>query len=171
MGAKNKTRLSKEMEIARLAKEQVGSWTFLSSIDVQKSLLAMLYWAEGQKLPDRLAYVKFANTDPKMVLFFLTMLRNCYKLDENRLKIRLYVHWYHNVPKLIKFWSDLLGVDPSRFYRSYLKRRSPGKKFRKNFVGICFVYYFSVDLRREIMDTAYNIGRLVSENHPRASLA
>lgn len=149
-------------EIALKAKHEVESWDFLKDKSVQKSFLSMLYWAEGQKLPLRGAPVKFANTDPRLVLLFLTLLRKCYRLNESKLRVRLHLHWYHNIEKSRRFWSKLLDIDESKFAKVYIKRRSKTKRFRKNFAGICFVIYYSVDLRWEIVHTGYNIQEAIT---------
>ena len=48
-----------------------------------------LYAGEGAK---RDGSVRFANTDPRMVLFFVTWLRRCFTVAEERLRVRLYLH-------------------------------------------------------------------------------
>ena len=147
--------------ISKEVKEEMKSWSFLKSIEAQKAFLGLLYWAEGQRRPLS-APVKFANTDPKLVLLFLAMLRNCYELDESKLRVQLYVHWYHDIPKTKKFWSELLNIDESRFSKVFIKKRSKTKRFRKNFAGICFLLYHSTDLRWKIVDTGYNIAEIVT---------
>lgn len=142
-------------------RQEVATWSFLTSRETQKALLGVLYWAEGQKLPLRGAPVKFTNTDPKLALLFLTMLRRCFQIDESRLRVRLYLHWYHKIKKVRRFWSDLLGVDESQFAKIYIKQRSKTKRFRKNFVGICFIVYPSVDLRWQIVHTGYNVAERI----------
>lgn len=49
----------------------------------------MLYWAEGSK--DRNS-VKFVNSDREMVRFFLRFLRECMRVDRERLTLRLNVY-------------------------------------------------------------------------------
>jgi len=147
-------------------RNDVKSWEFLISKDIQKCLLAILYWAEGQKLPENNAPVNFANTDPKLILLFLTMLRNCYTIDESKLRVRLHVHWYHNIKIVKRFWGNLLNIDEKKFGKVFIKPRSKTKKFRKNFAGICFVIYHSVYLRREIVQTGYNIAESITGKIP-----
>ncbi len=150
----------RQMEIQKIidkANSEVENWPFLVNKSVQKALISLLYWAEGQKLPERGSPVKFANTDPRLILLFVNMLRNCYNIDPKRIRIRLYLHWYHKENEVKKFWGDLLQVEKSQFYRVYRKKRSKQKRFKKNSMGICFVIYPSVDLRQEIMHTAYAV--------------
>lgn len=153
-------------KISQKVKKEIGEWELLKSRETQKSLLSMLYWAEGQKLPERGTPLKFANTDPKLVLLFLTLLRNCYQIDETKLRIQIHVHWYHNQRKVQRFWSKLLNIDESLFNKIYVKQRSKTKRFRKNFAGICFVIYYSVNLRREIVETGYNIAERMTGRIP-----
>lgn len=118
---------------------------------LQKCILASLYWAEGKK-SEKMAGLKFANTDPKMISVFVNLLRNCYEIDESRLKIALYVHRYHKIGDCKKFWSNTAGVPLSQFYKTYLKKRSSKKRFKKNFMGVCFVYYFDSKIRKELLE-------------------
>src|SRR3989344_4394382 len=158
---KKAAREEKVSLIMEKAKKEVEKWSFLQSVETQKVILSMLYWAEGQKLPEKTAPLSFANTDPRLMLLFLTVLRNCYVIDEKRLRVRIYVHWYHNVTETKRFWSKLLGVDLTQFRKTYLKKRG-SKSYRKNFMGICFVNYGSVYLRREIEYTGHNIQRAIT---------
>ena len=73
-------------DIVQYAKKEVASWSFLHDKEVQKAFLSLLYWAEGQKLPERGSPVKFANTDPRMILLFVTLLKQCYSIDLKKIK-------------------------------------------------------------------------------------
>ena len=114
-------------------------------------MLAMLYSAEGARHKG-VSGLKFANTDPKMAQLYITLLRKCYKLDESRFRIRLHLHYYHSIKKSKKIWSKLLNVPLDQFSKPYIKKRSKTKKFRKNFIGICFISYLDSNIRREIME-------------------
>lgn len=164
--ANRKKRQDGMARISQKVKKEIEEWKLLKSMETQKSLLSMLYWAEGQKLPETGTPVKFANTDPKLVLLFLTLLRSCYQLDETKLRIQIHVHWYHNQRKVQRFWSKLLNVDETLFNKIYVKQRSKTKRFRKNFAGICFVIYHSVNLRREIVETGYNVAERIAGRTP-----
>lgn len=161
VASKNKKRQDETALLTKKIKEEVGRWKFLDSLDMGKCLLSILYWTEGQKLPEKQAPVKFANTDPRLVLLFLTLLRKCYPIDETKLRIGLHVHWYHNKNKVKRFWGKLLNIDESNFNKIYIKHRGKTRRFRKNFAGICFVIYYSLKLRREIVETGYNIAERI----------
>jgi len=104
-------RLEKIEKIRQKVIKEVAKYSVYNTYYL-KSLLAMLYWAEGTKGRGTLA---FANTDPKLSLLFLTLLRKSYLIDEEKLRIRLHVHSYHPIKETRKFWSRLLGIPESKF--------------------------------------------------------
>lgn len=125
--------------------------------EISKSLLAMLYWAEGGKQEGNL---KFTNTDPDLVLLFLSLLRKSYPLDETRLHIARLIHSYHDQSTLINFWSEKLDIPPSQFWKTYIKPRSGRKKqYRRNFYGICNLHYASTPIQRELLALGRALGK------------
>ncbi len=126
----------------------------LKNVGLQKSVLASLYWAEGSKSGSGL---KFANTDPDLHRLFITLLRKCFKPDESKFRVHVYVHYYHHINECKKFWSDLLGVSQKQFWKVYVKKRNKTRHFRKNFRGICFLYHTDSRLRKEIMEIAHQL--------------
>lgn len=137
----------------KLTKNEVSNNTHLK--EVKKALLAIMYWAEGAK--GRGDIISFANTDPQMIKLFITLLRESYILDENKFRVRIHLHYYHNELKVKEFWSNLLKVPITQFGKIYRKKRGTNKIFRKNKVGICFVRYNSMTLKEEIMYYARNV--------------
>lgn len=128
---------------------------------ILKALLAFLYWAEGTKIRGTLI---FTNTDPDLILLYITLLRKCYAIDENKLRARLHLHHYHNPEESLNFWSKLTGIPKSKFGKIYIKPRSKTRKFRENFAGICFIKYYSEDLRYEVLETAYALSRKITSH-------
>jgi len=161
-----KKRNEQVKKIFEKAATEVNEWKFLNSVQEDKAILGILYLAEGSKLPERGASVRFTNTDPRLVLLFLTLLRRCYQIDESKLRVALHIHWYHDVKKTKYYWSKLLGVDESKFFKIYVKKRSETKRFRRNFAGICTIVYYSVDLRWEIVETGYNVAKKITGGIP-----
>jgi hypothetical protein len=147
-------------EIAKNNAEQDLAGVPLAEISVQKALLAMLYWAEGTK-GEKACALTFVNTYPLLISLYISLLRNCFPIDEPHLRIRLHLGYWHDSEEAITFWSELLKVPRSQFGKIYVKKRSTQKKFRKNFRGICFVIYGNDAIRREVL----NLGRLLAENN------
>ena len=141
--------------------KEVGDYLLLKNKDYLKSILSMLYWTEGAKCRGAISFV---NTDPKLVLLFLTLFRKCYQIDEDKLRVRLYLHYYHKIKKTRLFWSNLLNIPESKFGKIYIKPRSKTKKFRQNFVGICSVRYHNENFKNEILERAYLLADLINKN-------
>ncbi len=128
-------------------------------IKIKKVILSMLYWAEGSKGAHEM--VTFANTDPRMILLFITLFRQCYTIDESKLRIRLHLHYYHNEKDVKNYWSKLLHIPLTQFTKTYRKTRSKEKTFRRNFGGICFLKYNSVRQKDIILEFAYLFGEKI----------
>lgn len=155
---------SKGAEANRLKKEQMwrtlktDARTYVKTHSINDhllsmSLLSVLYWAEGTKY-DRGGLV-FTNTDPKLAYLFIDLLRKTCNIDEDRLRVRLHLHYYHRKREAVKYWSNLLKVPVEQFQSTYVKKRSRSKRYRQNFMGICFIKYGDTMTRRKLLSHAY----------------
>lgn len=75
-----------------------------------------LYAGEGGKTNGD---VRFANSDPRMILTFITWLRHFFDVDESRVRMRLYLHEDLDLDAAIEFWSQLNAIPPSQFGKPY----------------------------------------------------
>lgn len=116
----------------------------------QKALLSMLYWAEGSK-HSQVHGLKFVNTDPILLRLYMTLLRNTFKINEERLGVRLYLHDHQSHKKVKEFWSKELSIPISQFAKVYVKKRNERKKFRKKFMGMCCIEYYDSTIREELL--------------------
>lgn len=121
-----------------------------------KSMLAVLYWAEGSKY-EGVSGLQFTNTDPDLAKFFITLLRKCYKLNESKFRIRLHLHYYHKARESKRFWAKLLRIPLDQFASVYVKKRSRKKRFRKNFMGICLMRYLDSNVRKDLMEINHQL--------------
>ena len=151
-----KKRKEERIRFAAHAASRVVRAVGLKSEAVGKALLAMLYWTEGGKQEGNM---KFTNTDPELVRLFVALLRNTFDIDESRFRVALQIHEYHDVRRVTAFWSRALKIPKSQFWKPYLKKRGNGKKYRKNFAGICNVHYASSAIQRELMALGHEIAR------------
>ena len=158
ISAIKKKRKQRRNKIYEQVQRDVDKILLFDNKDYLKSLLAMLYWAEGNKSRGTLG---FANTDPMLALLYITLLRKCFHINEEKIRIRLHLHYYHPIKQTRKYWSDLLDVPINRFGKIYIKKRSVSKRFRKNFVGICFIRYHDENLRLEILKIAKAIAEKI----------
>jgi len=145
-------RIERRDNVTRLGATQLLKKLESSEL-ISKLALGLLYWAEGTKSPQTNGVI-FTNTDPLMIKLFATLLRDSYQVDENRFRIRIHVHYYHEKKTLVKFWSDLLDIPKEKFAPLLVKPRSKKRRFRKNPKGICFLCYHNSNIRREILAIA-----------------
>lgn len=108
----------------------------------------MLFWAEGTKREDGLA---FGNSDPRMVRMFLALLRRCYDIDESKFRCTVMCRADQDVDGLQAFWSEVTGIGAQSFYRARVDKRSVGRPtLRKGYKGVCLINYFSAKIAREL---------------------
>ncbi len=143
--------------------KEVSNFPF-NEIGFYKAMLSMLYWAEGGKYY-RVSGLRFANTDPKLIGLYITLLRKCYNIDETKFHIRVHMHYYHKAKETKGFWSKILGIPKTQFGSSYVKKRSRKKRFRKNFMGICYVNYKDSNVRKEILEIGYRLQELITKEN------
>ena len=158
----------KREEEAKFIKEKIKKEIInypLDNIGFYKGLLAMLYWAEGNKYK-KASGTKFANTDPNLAKLYVTLLRKCYNIDETKFRIGLYVHYYHSIKKVKNFWSKVLNISLPQFHKVYVKKRSKTRRFRKNFAGICFIYYRNTCIRKELLELGLSLTKFITKSAP-----
>lgn len=86
----------------------------------------MLYWAEGAKS----RYIDITNSDPLLIKFMITWLRNICRVPEERFRVSLHLHSGQNEEQIKKYWSKITGISISQFGKSYIKKEGSG--YRKN---------------------------------------
>ncbi|MFD5324613.1 hypothetical protein [Streptomyces sp. NPDC127092] len=91
-----------------------------------------LYWAEGakDKSYSRRENVLFVNSDPGVIRLYLAWL-SLLEIAPERLAFRVMIHMTADVEGAKRYWADLVGVDPTTFQKTTIKRHNP-KTVRKN---------------------------------------
>jgi hypothetical protein len=117
----------------------------------QKLLLSglSLYWAEGSKA-NKFA-VDFANSNEKMLLIFLRMLRDIYAVDEKKLRVYIYCFANQSTEELIKYWSDKLKIPTTQFSKPYIREDFKIEKINKMPLGLVHIRYYDMKLLRQIL--------------------
>lgn len=93
---------------------------------------AVAYWCEGAKgKPWRRGdNIAFINSDPGLITLFLRFLRTA-GVEADRITYRIAIHESADITAAERFWTEVTGVDASRFKKPTLKRHNP-KTIRKN---------------------------------------
>jgi len=77
--------------------------------------------------------------------------------------MRLHLHHYHDEEKSKKYWSELTGIPTNKIGKIYWKKESnSGKRFRQNFMGICFVRYNNAQILRELIAYSKALGEYLT---------
>ena len=107
-----------------------------------------LYAGEGAKT-DR--QVLFANSDPRMIVGFMTWLRRCIGVEQSRLRVRLYLHEGLDLATATQYWSDLTGIPIHQFEAPYRAVPDPSIRTAKHVFGCASVRYSCSRTHRRIM--------------------
>ena len=109
-----------------------------------------LYWGEGLKV--RNGKVELANTDPKMIKFFMKWL-NGFGISKNKLKVRLQLYSDMNIQKERHFWLKELKLSKQQFNKEYVKNSKFSEiTYKKNFNhGTCNISYSGQEFQDYIL--------------------
>jgi transcriptional regulator with XRE-family HTH domain len=141
-----------ETQKAGRARAQAGDPTFV--------LGCMLYWAEGDKARNA---VRFTNSDPDMVRFFVSFLRKCFDVPSEKIRVRCYLYPDHRCDqeRIEEFWLDLLDLARISLCRSTVNSYSrASKRKRKGLLpyGTCLVTVNDTSIAQQIYGAIQEIG-------------
>ena len=90
-----------------------------------------LYWAEGCKKNRATAFV---NSDPGMINIFIRWLKECLKIDEDRIYCFVSINQDHKcrIDDVERYWSRVTGI-PRSVFTGVSYKRVKNKKFYANF--------------------------------------
>ena len=143
----NKLQRRKQAEI-----EEMHAWGRgrVGDLDDRDLLIAgiALYAGEGSKTDGA---VKFAISDPRMIVLFITWLRRVFDVDESRLRLNLYLHQGLDLDAARCFWSNLTGIPLSQFGTPYRAVPDPSIRRTKHPMGCATVAYSCSRTHRAIV--------------------
>lgn len=150
MGRKNgtATNLAKRIKLVDEIEKEVSKnlKVIKLNISTRKLLCAMLYWGEGSK--DKKA-VHFINSDPLLIKTFLSLFRSSFDLEENKFRVNVHLHSYHDKEKQLKYWSNITNIPRQQFMKPFIKPNS-GKNIKKGYPGCAAIYYFDYKIAIEL---------------------
>jgi len=107
-----------------------------------------LYAGEGTKREGSLV---FANSDPRLIMVFLTWLRRQFDLDESRLRLRMYLHADLDLGAAQAFWSSLTGIPVAQFDKPYRAAADSTMRTNRHVYGCVGVAVHSRLLQRRVL--------------------
>lgn len=150
----------------RLKKIDKKAERFVNNLHLNNQLykvfLAALYLGDGIK---REGSVELGSSNPKIAKAFVLLLRKLYRLDESRLKCTVFARYDQIPEKLEKYWSKLLKIPRSQFYKTYLDKRTAGSKTYSQYKGVCLIRYTESAMQREIISIGnFLLEKIVQES-------
>lgn len=113
-----------------------------------------LYWGKGSKTGNTVA---IANSDPELILVFLTFLRKICKVDEKRLHILIHYHLDQNEGDLVTFWSTFTKIERSQFYVGTIHKKVQKSSTKRLKFGTISLRYADSLLLRDILERIEHI--------------
>ena len=112
----------------------------------------MLHWGEGDKTRNS---VRFTNSDPEMVRFFVSFLRECFDVPSKKIRVRCYLYpdHRHDQEEIEQFWLDLLGLSGTSLCRSVVNSQSRASKRERTRLlphGTCLVTVHDTCIAQQI---------------------
>ena len=143
---------------ARMTRETATIKTAQSEISTlsQKELWLIgtaLYWAEGskQKSTNVSQRVSFGNSDPDMIVFFVTWLQKVCLWKSQDIAYSIYIHQSADIEKAKQFWSHLLKTPIERVYFKPSNQKTTRKNTQEQYHGLLRVEARrSTELNRKI---------------------
>jgi len=111
---------------------------------------SLLYWCEGGK--GYYESVRFVNSDPVLIKTFLILFRKSFQLDENKLRVLMHLHSYHNEKTQKSFWSNLTKIPKTQFNKTFLKPHTK-KRIKDNYPGCVVICYHNRKVARILRAT------------------
>jgi len=97
-----------------------------------------LYWGEGGKT--LYSNLTFANTDPRMIKFFLIWLRQAIHYPDDHIKTKLHLYKDMNIEEETEYWVAITGLGLDHFSKPYIKKTTlKGLTYKTRGHGTCNV--------------------------------
>lgn len=141
----------------------IAASTIGLDVNTSKIYASILYWCEGTKYPAS-NKIEFTNSDPRLQIFFITLLRKAYNLDESKFRVHLQVHDSHDLGDIKMFWSKLLNIPLHQFIRPTITKMNGGKHRRK-YYGTCNLRYNDFRIQLKLIGIYEEIGSNLEESH------
>lgn len=127
--------------------------------EVAKIALAMLCLGEASKSKNSASFY-FGNSDPKIIMSFLELMRRCFDFDITKVRCTVQCRADQDSKTLEDYWMNITNIPKHLFYKSRIDMRTSGKPTKKvNYRGVLRVDYFDSNVRYELeslADLIYN---------------
>lgn len=157
--APNALQRRKAAEIEELLEQGRAAVGTLSEREFLMAGIA-LYAGEGAK---RDGEVGFTNSDAEMMDLFCRWLRRFFDIDEQRLRVKLYLHDGLDLDAAVAHWSSVTGIPAAQFRKPYRAVPDGGIRTSKHVHGCATVGYSCARTHRAVMGL---VAALLSASDP-----
>lgn len=111
----------------------------------------MLYLGEGSK--SDYYNTSLANTDPKIIKFFIRWLNDFLEIPKEKIKAALHLYENMDIEKEKSFWERELGLREDQFYKPWItKLKKSSFSYKESFRhGTCSISVLGAEKKREVM--------------------
>jgi len=111
----------------------------------------VLYLAEGSKTD--YYRIALANTDPKIISFFVKWLDEFMSISKEKLKAQLHLYKNMDTKEEKSFWKNKLCFTDNQFYKPYISKSTQSSfTYKESFRhGTCSIYYGCSKKKQELM--------------------
>lgn len=120
-----------------------------------KLFLALLYWGEGAKTRNG---VDFINSDPAMIKVYLWLFRKSFILNEDKFRVRIHLHNYHNQEEMVDYWSKVTGIPKNHF--SIYNKPHTGINKKPGYKGCLSIRYGDSRIIKEVLIIIKRLGNI-----------
>ena len=142
------TQKTRRLEEAKIAANNTLQGINLQNNAILELALAMLYLGEGAK---KTLETALGSSDPNILKFFLSVLKNVYKLDSKKIRCELYLRADQNPQEIKQFWAKELKLPLQNFKYVNLDRRTQGSKTFTHYKGVCQLRCGNVAIQRKLL--------------------
>lgn len=142
-----------EQKRLRLEQAEKQAVDVLSKIDINNVnildlTLSLLYLGEGSK---KSGATSMGNSDPQILKFFITILKNNYGIREENIKCELHLRVDQNPDEMREYWSRELNLPIMNFSKASLDKRTKGRPTYPYYKGVCIVRCGNVAIQRKLV--------------------
>jgi hypothetical protein len=141
----------REQKVLRISIAKQEAENVMKNIDITDDILdlslAMLYLGEGTKSK----LTSIANSDPMVLRFVLSVLKQNYKVNLNTIKCGLHLRMDQDSTECKKYWANELGLAVKQFAYISFDKRSAGRVTYDRYKGVCVLYCGSIAIQRKLI--------------------
>jgi hypothetical protein len=100
-----------------------------------------LYWAEGAKKHNAF---QFVNSDPDMIVFMFNWIQKYLKINQESIKLRLFIHKIPGYENIEVFWAGKLGLQTNVFQKTIYNQTGDYLNKNSDYKGCVRLYITNV---------------------------